>query len=343
MQKGLVSVVLPIYNVEKYLDRCLSSVVNQTYQNLEIILVDDESPDSCPELCEQWAQKDSRIKVVHKKNAGLGMARNTGIENATGQYICFFDSDDYIEPDTVEKCYTLAMQTHADVVSYGFYKVDSRGTVVSTHIPNCEKTLFSGREIVEEFLPDLLSADPVTGRSSELWLSACGALYSLELINKTGWRFVSERQIISEDVYSLMEFYSHVKKAAVLKEAFYYYCENGSSLTHTYRPDRYQKLCHFYGVCMELCDKLGYPDHIRLRLDRVTISYAIAALKMEASSPRSLKERRAAVKAIVCDPVMVQAVKRGRSHLDNKARKILYFAVEHGLSDLCLLLSLLKK
>ena len=96
MRKGVVSVVLPIYNVEKYLSRCLESVVNQSYRKLEIILVDDESPDKCPEICDKWAAKDNRIKVVHKKNAGLGHARNTGIENATGEYICFVDSDDYI-------------------------------------------------------------------------------------------------------------------------------------------------------------------------------------------------------------------------------------------------------
>lgn len=103
MRKGVVSVVLPIYNVEKYLNRCVKSVVNQSYKSLEIILVDDGSPDNCPTLCEDWAKKDSRIKVVHKENAGLGYARNTGIENATGEYICFFDSDDYIALDAIEK------------------------------------------------------------------------------------------------------------------------------------------------------------------------------------------------------------------------------------------------
>ena len=105
MIQGLVSVVLPIYNVEKYLDRCIESVVGQTYKNLEIILVDDESPDGCPKKCEDWAKRDKRIKVIHKENAGLGYARNTGIENATGEYICFFDSDDYVEKDTIEKAY----------------------------------------------------------------------------------------------------------------------------------------------------------------------------------------------------------------------------------------------
>lgn len=115
MRKGVVSVVLPIYNVEKYLNRCVKSVVNQSYKNLEIILVDDGSPDNCPTLCEDWAKKDSRIKVVHKKNAGLGYARNTGIENATGEYICFFDSDDYIALDAIEKAYSLAVKEKSDM------------------------------------------------------------------------------------------------------------------------------------------------------------------------------------------------------------------------------------
>ena len=105
MEKELISVVIPVYNVEKYLKRCVESVVNQTYKNLEIILVDDGSPDECPQICDKLSKEDERIKVIHKSNQGLGMARNTGIENATGKYICFFDSDDYVELTTIEKSY----------------------------------------------------------------------------------------------------------------------------------------------------------------------------------------------------------------------------------------------
>ena len=119
MNQGLVTVVLPIYNVEKYLDRCMKSIVNQTYRNLEIILVDDGSPDHCPEICDRWAETDNRIRVIHKENAGLGMARNTGIENASGEYICLFDSDDYVALDLVEKAYTLAQESQADIVIFG--------------------------------------------------------------------------------------------------------------------------------------------------------------------------------------------------------------------------------
>ena len=94
----LISVIIPIYNVEAYLDECIASVIAQTYSNLEIILVDDGSPDNCPQMCDEWAAKDSRIRVIHKENGGLSDARNAGIDIATGEYIAFVDSDDWIEP-----------------------------------------------------------------------------------------------------------------------------------------------------------------------------------------------------------------------------------------------------
>lgn len=342
MESGLVSVVLPIYNVEKYLDRCVTSVVNQSYRNLEIILVDDGSPDNCPAMCDAWAARDARIKVVHKKNAGLGMARNTGIENATGEYICFFDSDDYIAPETIEKCYRKAIEEAADVVSYGFHNVNSHGIVTATNVPCCEKTVYTGTEILHSFLPDLLSSDPITGHSSNLWLSACGALYSMKPILQNNWTFVSEREIISEDVYSLMQFYQYVKKAVVLPEAFYYYCENGSSLTHTYRPDRFQKIQHFYNQCIMLCHSLDFPPKVEQRLQRVVLSYTIAALKQEIHSFRPLKDRYVSAKTIIIDPIFQTAVRQGKSKADGKARKILFFAIERRLYALCFLLCIMK-
>ena len=105
MYGNLVSVIVPIYNVEKYLEKCIESIVNQTYKNLEIILVDDGSPDNCPAICDEWAQKDSRIKVIHKKNGGLSSARNAGLEVSNGEYISFVDSDDWLDENTFEEVY----------------------------------------------------------------------------------------------------------------------------------------------------------------------------------------------------------------------------------------------
>ena len=111
----LVSVIVPVYKVEPYLDRCVASILAQTYPNLEVILVDDGSPDNCPALCDAWAQRDARIRVIHKKNGGLSDARNVGLDAASGAYISFVDSDDYIAENFIETLYDLLHEYHTDI------------------------------------------------------------------------------------------------------------------------------------------------------------------------------------------------------------------------------------
>lgn len=112
----LISVIVPIYKVEQYLERCINSLVHQSYINMEIVLVDDGSPDRCGEICDSWAAKDSRIKVVHKKNGGLSDARNAGVEVAAGEYIAFVDSDDWLHLDYLQKLYQTMQETRSDIV-----------------------------------------------------------------------------------------------------------------------------------------------------------------------------------------------------------------------------------
>lgn len=115
----LISVIIPVYKVEDYLDECVASVASQTYKNLEIILVDDGSPDHCPRMCDAWAEKDSRIRVIHKANGGLSDARNAGLEIASGDYIAFVDSDDYIQLDMLEKLLAAMRKENADIAACG--------------------------------------------------------------------------------------------------------------------------------------------------------------------------------------------------------------------------------
>ena len=116
MSKIKVSVIVPIYKTEKYLSTCVESLLCQTLKEIEIILIDDGSPDNCPALCDNYALKDSRIKVIHKTNSGLSDARNIGIKEAAGEYIGFVDSDDWVKPEMFEKMYQNAIQNNADVV-----------------------------------------------------------------------------------------------------------------------------------------------------------------------------------------------------------------------------------
>ena len=123
-----VSIIIPVYNVEKYIRRCLDSVLAQTLAGFECILVDDRSPDKCPEICDSYAKKDARVKVIHKKqNEGLPQARKTGFENSSGEYIIFIDSDDWIEPDMIEKLYSSAFESNADIAVCDFYKYNEHG------------------------------------------------------------------------------------------------------------------------------------------------------------------------------------------------------------------------
>ena len=116
MSKDLISIIIPIYKLEKYLDRCIESIVNQTYRNLEIILVDDGSPDRCPSICDEWAEKDSRIKVIHKENGGVSSARNAGLDIAKGDYIGFVDGDDYIRADMYKTLFDEVSKNNCDIV-----------------------------------------------------------------------------------------------------------------------------------------------------------------------------------------------------------------------------------
>lgn len=128
MDTPLISVIVPVYKVEKYLDRCVQSIVDQTYRNLEIILVDDGSPDNCPVMCDAWAERDSRIKVIHKKNGGLSDARNAGMAVATGSFMGFIDSDDYVSPEMYQLLYDRMIADGSDIAACGVEMVFEDGS-----------------------------------------------------------------------------------------------------------------------------------------------------------------------------------------------------------------------
>ena len=127
----LISVIVPVYQVEQYLDRCVSSILEQTYDHLEVILIDDGSPDSCPRLCDEWAEKDPRVRVIHQENGGVSSARNAGLDAATGDYIAFVDSDDAIRPNYFETLYALLTEHQAELSICKMLVVDEEGKVMA--------------------------------------------------------------------------------------------------------------------------------------------------------------------------------------------------------------------
>ena len=156
MCEDKISVIVPVYKTEKYLNRCVNSLLNQTYTNLEIILVDDGSPDKCPEICDEYSKKDSRIKVIHKKNGGVSSARNAALCVAKGQYITFVDSDDFIAEEFVSSLYKALLEEKADISVCGMKMLCENDTV------NCfkDKKVYRGKTAIFAYVSDEIRPEP---------------------------------------------------------------------------------------------------------------------------------------------------------------------------------------
>ena len=208
----LVSIVVPIYNVEKYLDKCIKSIIEQTYSKIEIILVDDGSPDQCGQICDEYAKKDERIKVLHKKNGGLSDARNAGVRLATGKYLIFVDSDDYVARDLVEKTVSLAEENQCDIVLYDYYYVESDGMEIRSTVVPENKVISLNKE------PLLLLAAT----------SACAKLFRREFYIKSNCPF--PQGIYFEDLATTSIFFMKAERVYYLKEPLYYYVNRENSI-----------------------------------------------------------------------------------------------------------------
>lgn len=307
------SIVLPIYNVEKYLDRCINSILRQDFDDYEIILVDDGSKDSCPALCDEWALKDERIKAVHKKNGGLGYARNTGLEHAKGKYIFFIDSDDYIMPGLLSAVSQEISKNQSDIVFYGFSRVDSQDNVLSQLIPFIEKDYYDNpAEIKNKLLPEFIAKSPHTGIASNLRISAWNCCTKIELFNKYRLRFPSEREYISEDLYFYMDLFNVLNKVSILKKDYYRYCQNQGSLTFTYKKDRYEKIKYCYESVEAKANEYQFDGEVQLRLKALFIANVLGCLKMEAGNTKNAgrKETYRRIKQIASDGYLVDALQK---------------------------------
>jgi len=215
----LVSVIIPIYNVEKYLERCVKSVIRQTYQKLEIVLVDDGSPDGCGEICERLAKEDARIKVYHKENGGLSDARNYGVQRSTGQYIAFIDSDDYVSTEYIEYLVTLLEKNDADISCCCM--VETEGDSVTfcrkEELPN--EMMLTGRGACGELFRDLYL----------VLVTACGKIYRKEIVMQYPFPVGKKH----EDEATTCKYYYASKKVVLGNQCLYAYYQNMDSITHT--------------------------------------------------------------------------------------------------------------
>ena len=230
MTTPLISVIVPVYRVEEYLERCVKSILSQTYKNLEVILVDDGSPDQCPDICDACAEKDARVKVIHQENKGLSGARNAGIDAASGEYLAFVDSDDYVSPHFIEELYQLLQDTGCAIGQCRFSYVKGDGLVEEGDSAFC---IYRGESLMEQLYgPE---------EKATCFVVAWNKLYRAELFKETGIRYPEGR--IHEDEATTYRLFHEAKKLAFLDRALYgYYTENGGSITSVFSAKRLQWL-----------------------------------------------------------------------------------------------------
>lgn len=212
----LVSVIVPIYNVEKYLDKCIYSIINQTYKNIEIILVDDGSKDNSGIIANEWGKKDKRVKVYHKVNGGLSDARNYGIERANGDYISFIDSDDYIDKNYLFFLYECMDKYKSDISICGRYAVYENGVKKCKYKESFEKKY------------DFVSAMREMNRFYYFDMSACAKLYKIELFKNI--RFPKGK--LSEDYFVMYKIFKEAKSISYTSKPLYFYLQRQNSISN---------------------------------------------------------------------------------------------------------------
>lgn len=295
-----ISIVVPVYNVKQYLRRCVISIENQTYKNLEIILVDDGSTDGSSDICDNF--RDERIKVIHKQNEGLGLSRNAGIKKATGKYIMFVDSDDYIEENMVTNLYTELIRNHADTCIGGFRRV-FKNKVIQYDNPLAGKT-YESSEILKEVLAKMMGNTSTNGDHIEM--SVWKVLFTLSIIKQHDIRFPSERKFISEDIIFDTEYYSRCKKVCMSSDTGYNYCDNTNTLTTKYNPRRFELQVELFRELKKRSIKLGIYSFVEQRLYNTLIANSRYCIKLEQKFQR--KDLALKKISLICSNTVLQEV-----------------------------------
>lgn len=263
----LISIIVPVYNVEKYLHRCIESIQNQLYSNLEIILVDDGSQDQSPRICDDFASRDNRIKVIHKKNGGQGLARNSALDIATGAYVAFIDSDDWISPEHIKNLYEGIKRCSADVAIGSYTAVDTKQSqrVCRTAL---EERIYEGRDITEKLILPLIGADVGFHSDVQVNASSSMSLYRMQPIVDHGIRYLDVRQVVGEDLFFNMDVYFRAERIVVVDEVGYFYFENECSTSRKYDSKRFLRTLEFKNALEKRAASFGLEKEAKMRIER---------------------------------------------------------------------------
>jgi len=297
----LISIIVPVYNVEKYLNRCIESIQNQSYRNLEILLVDDGSQDQSPKICDDLASQDQRIKVIHKENGGQGLARNAALDIANGAYVAFIDSDDWIGPDHIKNLYDGLKRCSADV-AIGSYTAASLDQSLKICRTSLEERIYEGQDITKKLILPLVGADEGFYSDVQVNASTSMSLYSMKLINEYGIRYLDVRRVVGEDLFFNLDIYFRAKKIVVVDEIGYFYFENENSTSRKFDSKRFDRTLEFKKALKMRAAFMGLEKEAEIRIERSFLMKIRVIIRLiVTASDISKAEKIQGIRNILCD------------------------------------------
>lgn len=337
MPNPVVSIIMPVYGVEKYLSASINSVLNQTYKNFELILVDDKSPDKSPQICDDFEMKDDRIKVVHKpNNEGLGFARNTGLDIATGDYIYFIDSDDYIESDLLEKA-IKSFDENTEFVVFGFNRVHEKkdGSI----------------DKIEHLIPEKVESNSANEtayifsmlNTKKVFPFAWNKLYKKQFLDKCGTRF--EKTKLIEDFLFNIDLFSKAKFIKVIPERLYNYRKpQHETLVSAYAPEFFDLCKRKYNLEKEYLSLVNATTEENLQLIYYSYIKHLISVFLKNSSKKaglSIGKQLENIKLVLNDTVTEEVLSSYKS--SSLFTRVLLFVLKRKLTIICLLGILVAK
>lgn len=277
-----VSAIVPVYNTEQYLVRCVDSLLRQTMKEMQIILVDDGSVDRSAALCDEYAARDERVLAIHQKNQGPAMARNAGLVQAKGEFVGFVDSDDYVLPEMFERLYEKAADLGADMALSGLRQVGGNLFASNEDVEICcfkKQEIFSGDTGRKKLLLGTVGSLPHEKQDSRYNFSVCKNIYKRKVIEEKGIRFEPERNL--EDVLFALNFIPCIKLAVGVPGAFYCYCRNRASLSKAYQKGQFRQTREKAAEICRRLEKIVPEAEFRIYTDRMLQARARVAIVQE--------------------------------------------------------------
>lgn len=309
-----ISIIVPVYNVEAYLPQCMDSLINQTYTNLEIICINDGSPDGSGQILQQYAVQDARVQVITQENQGASVARNEGLSAAQGDYIMFVDGDDWVELDTCRVAVEIAEKTRADVVFWSYVREYECGSKEKL-LPLDDETILHGdaaKDMLHRRQLGLIGEELAQPEYADSLVTVWGKLYTSKLLQESGAEFVDIRKIgTSEDAMFNLEALREIDTAVYIKQCFYHYRKNNfASVTTRYKPELGRQWNCLFDMMQEYIEKNHLPvTYTQALQNRISLSVLGLGLNIM-SAPISAREKISMIKNVISAPRYRDAVKK---------------------------------